>query len=135
MAGVKLNRRPNISSTERVGQELGRVCFFFCFSCDCSGWSGADLSDFGGQLSDTDTGALARTHTHATFEVRKFLSQLGAMALIPSPVAGWRGRVAERLAAAHRGGGRDVGCRCCATWSWPRPRRPRGLCPCCCWRQ
>lgn len=128
MAGVKLNRRPNISSTERVGQELGRV-FFLLFLRLLR----ADLSDIGGQLSHRHR--RARTHTHATFEVRKFLSQLGAIALIPIPVAGWRGRAAGRPAAAGRGGGRNVGCRCCATLSWPRPRRPRGLCPCCCWRQ
>lgn len=86
----------------------------------------ADLSDFG-----------ANFHTLATSEVRKFLlSQFAALvALIPGPDAGWPRRAAGRPAAAGHGAGRDVGCRCCATWSWLRPRHPRGRCPCCCWRQ
>lgn len=73
MAGVKLNRRSNISSTERVGQELGRV--FFLLSCDCSGFGPGRICPTLGANFYTDTGAHARIH----MQLLKYASFLASL--------------------------------------------------------
>lgn len=76
MAGVKLNRRPNISSTERVGQELGRVCFFFAFLVTAPGGPGLICPTLGANFQ---TQTQARSHARIHMQLLKYASFLASL--------------------------------------------------------